>query len=174
MDSIIGICGNDFVLIAADSNVVLKPLKLIRNKDKLTEIDGDKILAASGDLAGCGLFSEFIKRNAHLQRFKNRGRALTPSGLANFARMELSIALRKKPYMVNLLIGGVNKTTNKAELFWLDFFGTLNPTKIAAQGDGADLIMSILDQVDVNVSLSTANSQSFSGSVTGNSFNATE
>ena len=60
---------------------------------------------------------------------------LAPSALANFVRQELASSLRsRKPYNVNLLLGGVDPITGKPSLYWLDYLASLAPLPYAAHG----------------------------------------
>lgn len=60
---------------------------------------------------------------------------LSPSGLAHFVRGELATSLRsRKPYNVNLLMGGVDPITGKPSLYWLDYLASLAEVPYAAHG----------------------------------------
>lgn len=60
---------------------------------------------------------------------------LGPSAVANFVRGELARSLRsKKPYTVNLLLGGMDPITKKPSLYWLDYLAALAPLPYAAHG----------------------------------------
>lgn len=60
---------------------------------------------------------------------------LSPSALAHFVRGELASSLRsRKPYNVNLLLGGVDPITTKPSLYWLDYLASLAPVPYAAHG----------------------------------------
>lgn len=60
---------------------------------------------------------------------------LSPSALANFVRGELASSLRsRKPYNVNLLLGGVDPITHKPTLYWLDYLASLASVPYAAHG----------------------------------------
>lgn len=60
---------------------------------------------------------------------------LGPSAVANFVRSELAKSLRsKKPYTVNLLLGGMDPITQKPSLYWLDYLASLAPLPYAAHG----------------------------------------
>jgi 20S proteasome subunit beta 4 len=60
---------------------------------------------------------------------------LSPSALAHFVRGELATSLRsRKPYNVNLLLGGVDPITHKPSLYWLDYLASLAPVPYAAHG----------------------------------------
>ncbi len=60
---------------------------------------------------------------------------LSPSAVANFVRQELANSLRsRKPYQVNLLLGGVDPITHRPSLYWLDYLAALAPVPYAAHG----------------------------------------
>lgn len=60
---------------------------------------------------------------------------LSPAAVANFVRQELASSLRsRKPYNVNLLLGGVDPVTDKPSLYWLDYLASLAPLPYAAHG----------------------------------------
>ena len=79
-------------------------------------------------------FAEYIQANAQLYSMRNET-DLSPSALANFVRGELASSLRsRKPYNVNLLLGGVDPITHKPSLYWLDYLASLAPVPYAAHG----------------------------------------
>jgi 20S proteasome subunit beta 4 len=60
---------------------------------------------------------------------------LSPSGLAHFVRGELASSLRsRKPYTVNLLMGGVDPITGKPSLYWMDYLASMAEVPYAAHG----------------------------------------
>lgn len=72
---------------------------------------------------------------------------LSPSALAHFVRGELATSLRsRKPYNVNLLLGGVDPITGKPSLYWLDYLASLAPLPYAAHGYAQYYCLSILDK----------------------------
>lgn len=79
-------------------------------------------------------FAEYIQANAQLYSMRNET-DLSPSALANFVRGELASSLRsRKPYNVNLLLGGVDPITHKPSLYWLDYLASLASLPYAAHG----------------------------------------
>ena len=63
------------------------------------------------------------------------GNDLGPSAVANFVRGELARSLRsRKPYNVNLLLGGMDPITKEPHLYWLDYLASLAPLPYAAHG----------------------------------------
>lgn len=75
------------------------------------------------------------------------GTDLNPSATASFVRTELAKALRsKKPYNVNLLLGGYDTITDKPCLYWCDYLASLAPLPYAAHGYAQYYCLSILDK----------------------------
>jgi 20S proteasome subunit beta 4 len=63
------------------------------------------------------------------------GMELSPAATANFVRGELASALRsRRPYTVNLLLGGYDKIADKPSLYWIDYLASLAPLPYAAHG----------------------------------------
>ena len=72
---------------------------------------------------------------------------LRPSSAASWTRLQLANSLRsRKPYSVNLLLGGFDPTNGQAELFWIDYLGTLGTVPYAAHGYGAYFALSTMDR----------------------------
>ncbi|KAI9781424.1 MAG: Proteasome subunit beta type-4 [Geoglossum umbratile] len=91
-------------------------------------------------------FAEYIQANAQLYSMRNEA-DLSPSAMANFVRRELASSLRsRKPYMVNMLLGGVDPITDKPSLHWLDYLAALAPVPYAAHGYAQYYCLSILDK----------------------------
>lgn len=79
-------------------------------------------------------FAEYIQRNAQLYSMRNET-DLSPSGLAHFVRGELASSLRsRKPYNVNLLMGGVDPITGKPSLYWMDYLASMAEVPYGAHG----------------------------------------
>ena len=79
-------------------------------------------------------FAEYIQANVQLYSMRN-GMELSPSATANFVRGELARALRsKRPYTVNLLLGGYDNIADKPTLYWIDYLASLAPLPYAAHG----------------------------------------
>jgi len=142
-DSLIGIKGKDYVLIAADSGAARSILKMKENEDKLVALDGSKLLAGSGPVGDRVQFSDYIQKNVKLYQFRNNV-PLSSHAAANYIRSELAEALRSAPYQVNLLLGGFDK--KGPSLFWLDYLAALQEVDCASQGYAGYFVSSILDK----------------------------
>ena len=79
-------------------------------------------------------FAEYIQANIQLYSMRN-DTDLAPSAVASFVRGELARSLRsRKPYTVNLLLGGLDPITKQPHLYWLDYLASLAPLPYAAHG----------------------------------------
>jgi 20S proteasome subunit beta 4 len=79
-------------------------------------------------------FAEYIQANIQLYSMRNN-MELSPAATANFVRGELARALRsRKPYTVNLLLGGYDSIADKPTLYWIDYLASLAPVPYAAHG----------------------------------------
>ena len=97
MDSVIGIQGKDFVLIAADQTSAYSIMKFKRDEDKLMTLDNKKLLGIGGPVGDRVQFGEYIDKNIRLQKFINNGIEMDTVETANFIRSELAKAIRKSP-----------------------------------------------------------------------------
>lgn len=79
-------------------------------------------------------FAEYIQANIQLYTMRN-DTELSPNAVSSFVRGELARSLRSRsPYMVNLLMGGVDPVTLKPTLNWIDYLASLAPVPYAAHG----------------------------------------
>lgn len=74
MDSIIGIKGKDFIILAADTVNAYSVLRmkvpswLIKNyEDKIWDLDGSKLLAMGGEHSDVLVFGDYIQKNLAFQ-----------------------------------------------------------------------------------------------------------
>lgn len=79
-------------------------------------------------------FAEYIQANIQLYTMRNDAE-LSPNAVASFVRGELARSLRSRsPYMVNLLLGGMDPISQKPSLYWVDYLASLAPVPYAAHG----------------------------------------
>ena len=91
-------------------------------------------MAFSGEAGDTVQFAEFIQANIALYTMRNET-DLGPSAVASFVRGELAKSLRsRKPYNVNLLLGGMDPITSKPTLYWLDYLASCAKVPYAAHG----------------------------------------
>merc|ERR1712000_328698 len=146
MEALLGITGKDFTLIAASKAAMRGATILKASDDKTRALNKHTLLAFSGEAGDTIQFAEYIQANAQLYSMRNES-DLSPSGLAHFVRGELATSLRsRKPYNVNLLMGGVDPITGKPSLYWLDYLASLADVPYAAHGYAQYYCLSILDK----------------------------
>ncbi|KAL6124586.1 PREDICTED: proteasome subunit beta type-2-A [Fragaria vesca subsp. vesca] len=145
MESIFGLVGNDFAIVAADTSAVHSILVHKSNEDKIMVLDSHKLIAASGEPGDRVQFTEYIQKNVSLYQFRN-GIPLTTSAAANFTRGELATALRKNPYHVNILMAGYDEEKG-AELYYIDYIASLHKVDKGAFGYGSYFALSLMDRL---------------------------
>lgn len=91
-------------------------------------------------------FAEYVERNIRLYQIRNLY-PLRPSAAASWIRRSLAESLRsRKPYTVNLLLGGYDSATSTPQLYWVDYLGTMTEVPFAAHGYGSYFALSLLDR----------------------------
>ncbi|OJD18725.1 hypothetical protein AJ78_01262 [Emergomyces pasteurianus Ep9510] len=146
LEVLLGITGRDFTLIAASKAAMRGATILKASDDKTRELSKHTLMAFSGEAGDTVQFAEYIQANVQLYSMRNEAE-LSPSAVANFVRGELARSLRsRRPYTVNLLLGGVDPITEKPSLYWLDYLAALAPVPYAAHGYAQYYCLSILDK----------------------------
>eukprot|EP00752_Nemacystus_decipiens_P010677 g9508.t1 len=152
MDTLLGVAGDGFVVLAADAQVARSILLYKNDMDKIAHLSDNKALACAGPQSDCVSFTEYISKNMALYELNNDVKLSTKSA-ATFIRGELAKALRKGPFQTQILMGGVDKRAagegegkDDASLFWLDYLGTLQKVSYGAHGYGAAFTLSVMDR----------------------------
>jgi 20S proteasome alpha/beta subunit len=112
MDTVIGITGKDFVLMASDAMCGRSIIVFKQDEDKQVQLNPKVVMGMAGGAADRDQFGSLIKRNIILKELRDQ-RVLSTSEVVNFTRTELHEAVRSKPVQVNLLIGGVDEVDDK-------------------------------------------------------------
>jgi 20S proteasome alpha/beta subunit len=141
MDTLFGFVGQDYVLIGADRACQFSIVKLHDLEDKITELDGNKLLAAGGDTADRMNFSDLMQKNIHLYYYRNSVK-LSTQATAHFIRTTVSENLRKHPAFADLLIGGFDE---EPSLFYLDYLGVMQKVRRASHGHAGHFLLGLLD-----------------------------
>jgi 20S proteasome subunit beta 4 len=145
MDSAIGICGDEFVLIGSDMTQIRSIVVLKSDEEKIVDLDSHKIMSLSGPNGDRVAFSEYIKKNIALYTLRHDA-ALSTHAAANFTRKELANALRSDPYQVNLLIGGWDHEQGPA-LYYMDYLASMAKVPFAAHGYASFFVSGLLDRL---------------------------
>ncbi|KAF1996116.1 N-terminal nucleophile aminohydrolase [Amniculicola lignicola CBS 123094] len=143
---LLGITGKDFTIIAASKAAMRGATVLKASDDKTRALNSHSLMAFSGEAGDTVQFAEFIQANIQLYSMRN-SMELSPSATANFVRGELASALRsRRPYTVNLLLGGYDEIADKPTLYWIDYLASLAPVPYAAHGYAQYYCLSLLDK----------------------------
>jgi 20S proteasome subunit beta 4 len=134
MEVLLALTGRDYTLVAA-SRAATRGATILKSSDDKTRIlNPHNLLAYSGEAGDTVQFAEYIQANIALYSMRN-DTELGPSAVANFIRGELAKSLRsKKPYNVNLLLGGLDPITKEPSLYWLDYLASCAKLPYAAHG----------------------------------------
>ena len=141
MDSIFALKGKDYVILVNETTVNHSIFKLRQHFDKSFNLSKNCVAVLGGDVADRANFGSYIRRNLDFSRFRHN-RELTINETANFIRNQLAQALRKQPYQVNILLGGVD--AEGVQLYWIDMYGTMAEVPYGAHGHAGYFISSVL------------------------------
>lgn len=144
MDTVLGLVGDGFVMIATDSTAARGICVLNHEQDKIIELDSSKIMGQSGPVCDTSNFAEYIQKNMTLYELNNNMQ-LSTKATANFMRRELATALRKGPYQTNILLGGYDAQAG-GSLYFLDYLSALQKVNFGAQGYASNFCLSTFDK----------------------------
>jgi len=142
---LIGLVGEDYVLLAADTAQARSIVMMKESEDKIISLDSHKLLALSGAQGDRAHFGEYIQRNIDLYELR-QGHKLTSHAAAHFTRGELATALRSNPYQVNMLLGGVEEESGEPSLYFIDYLAALQKLDFACQGYAGYFLLSVMDR----------------------------
>ncbi|KAL8438966.1 hypothetical protein Efla_005101 [Eimeria flavescens] len=143
MDTLIGLRGKDFAVVAADKYACSSIVRMKNDEDKVLPVDDDKLLALSGEVGDRVQFGEYIRKNIHLYRLRSNIK-LSTTAAAQFARQQLAHFLRKSPYHVNMMVAGCDE--EGASLFWVDYLASMVPVEKGAHGYASYFVEGLLDR----------------------------
>ncbi|KAI0357907.1 N-terminal nucleophile aminohydrolase [Trametes cingulata] len=146
MDISFALTGKGYVIVAADTTAARSIVKMKVDEDKIKVLSPHLLMAFSGEPGDTVQFAEYIERNIRLYQIRNTY-ALRPPSAASWIRRALADSLRsRRPYAVNLLVGGYDTSTHTPHLYWVDYLGTMTEVPFAAHGYGAYFALSLLDR----------------------------
>lgn len=144
MDTLIGITGKDFVLMASDAMCGRSIIVFKQDEDKQLQLNNNVVLGMAGPQGDRDNFGNYIKRNIALKELRDQ-HPMTTAEIANFTRNELHESMRSSPYQVNILIGGVDADTDVPSLYWSDYLASMTPVTYGVQGHAGNFLLSVLD-----------------------------
>ncbi|KAK1227491.1 Proteasome subunit beta type-4 [Marasmius sp. AFHP31] len=146
METSFALTGKGYVLVAADTTSARSIVKMKVDEDKIKDLGSHLLMAYSGEPGDTVQFAEYVERNIRLFQIRNNY-ALRPSAAASWIRRSLAQSLRsRKPYSVNLLLGGYDVAAEEPHLYWIDYLGTSTEVPFAAHGYGSYFALSLLDR----------------------------
>ncbi|KAF8963487.1 20S proteasome subunit [Flammula alnicola] len=146
METSFALTGKGYLIVAADTTAARSIVKMKVDEDKIKTVSPHLLMAYSGEPGDTVQFAEYVERNIRLYQIRNLY-SLRPSAAASWIRKALADSLRsRKPYSVNLLLGGYDTATNDPHLYWIDYLGTMTEVPFAAHGYGSYFALSLLDR----------------------------
>ncbi|KAI9148568.1 Proteasome subunit beta type-4 [Blastocladiella emersonii ATCC 22665] len=145
MESLFGVVGKDFVVVASDMSSIRSIVVLKSHEDRTRDLNSHNVLLYTGEPGDCVQFSEYIQRNVQLYSIKNDV-PLNTAGCASFTRRALADSLRSRgAYQTNLLIAGWDPKDGP-RLYWIDYLSSGLSVPFACQGYGGYFCYSTMDR----------------------------
>ena len=145
MDFLVGMVGDGFTLVAADTQQARSVVMMKDNMDKMLPLTDSTLMLLAGEVGDCSHFGEFIQKNLKLNALRN-GHEASPHAAASYTRTQLSRALRSRnAYQVNLLLAGYDEEAG-ASLYFMDYLAAMAQVPFAAHGYGAFFTLSTMDR----------------------------
>lgn len=123
MECLIGLTGKGFTVLSNDRNGGRSVLLMKNDVNKMYQLTPNCGMVVCGESGDTNYFGEWLAMTFKLHAMKYEY-SLSVSEVAQFTRFQLAKAIRNHPYIVNLLIGGINDA-HEGELYYLDYLGTM-------------------------------------------------
>ncbi|XP_022233741.1 probable proteasome subunit beta type-2 [Drosophila obscura] len=145
METLLGIKGPDFVMLAADTTHARSIIVMKEDQNKIHKVSDNLLISTIGESGDTEQFTEFISKNIALYKMRN-GYDLSPREAAHFTRKNLAEYLRSRtPYQVFMFVAGYDKTEGP-ELVFIDYLANAKSLNYAGHGYGAMFCSSIYDR----------------------------
>lgn len=145
METILGIKGNDFVMVAADCTQAHSIIAMKEDENKIHQISDNLLIATIGESGDTIQFTEYISKNIALYKMRN-GYDVSPKAASHFTRKNLAEYLRSRtPYHVNMFVAGYD-VNDGPELHYIDYLANAKSVNYAGQGYGGLFCASIFDR----------------------------
>jgi proteasome beta subunit len=139
----VGLTTRDYVVLAADKRATAGPAIYHKAVKKIHVITNRAAITISGLVADAQFLVEnakYIARNYEL----SMGKPLNMKSLASALSLILSAYLRVYPFIVQLLLGGVDD--DGSQLYYLDLYGTITRERYMATGSGSPVAFGVLEE----------------------------
>ncbi|KAH8403016.1 hypothetical protein KR222_003157 [Zaprionus bogoriensis] len=145
METILGIKGADFVMLACDTMQAKSVIFMKDDQSKLHRLSEFSMLAAVGDGGDTLQFTDYIAKNLQLYKINN-GYHLSPRAAAHFTRKNLADYIRTNTrYQVSMLLAGYDATEGH-DLHFIDSYGAAQSINHAGHGLGSLFCSSIFQR----------------------------
>ncbi|MEM4624819.1 MAG: proteasome subunit beta [Thermosphaera sp.] len=139
----VGLIAGGYVILAADKRATAGPMVYHKRVKKIMEITPYSAMTISGLVADAQFIVENAKFIAKEYEVK-MGKKITIDALANRISLILSAYLRYSPFIVQLLLGGVDD--EGAKLYYMDLYGSVSREKYMSTGSGSPVAFGVLEQ----------------------------
>lgn len=137
----VGIRCIDGVVLATDRRATSGYLVANRNAKKIYVLDDHLAATIAGSVADAQNIMDMITAEAKLFKIRNE-RPITVKAASRLLS-NILFQSRMLPYILQLIIGGVDETGPR--LFVLDFFGSLTEEKFISTGSGSPIALGVLE-----------------------------
>ncbi|EDV33422.1 uncharacterized protein Dana_GF24340 [Drosophila ananassae] len=145
METLLGIKGPDFVMLAADTTHARSIVVMKDDQNKIHKVSNNLLISTIGESGDTEQFTEFISKNIALYKMRN-GYDLSPHAAAHFTRKNLAEYLRSRtPYQVFMFVAGYDPNDGP-ELTFIDYLASAKSVNYAGHGYGAIFASSIYDR----------------------------
>ncbi|KAH8267490.1 hypothetical protein KR018_008073 [Drosophila ironensis] len=145
METILGIKGTDFVMLAADTMQAKSLIFMKDDQSKIHRLSDFHMMATVGDGGDTIQFTDFISKNLQLYRIAH-GYHLSAKATAHFTRRNLADYLRTNTrYQVAMLLAGYDPVEGP-DLHYIDSLGAAQSINHAGHGWGSMFCGSILQR----------------------------
>ncbi len=139
----VGLVVGDHVVLAADKRATAGTLIAHKRVKKILKISDYMAMTISGLVAD----AQFLVEQARymVRRYGiETGEKMRVSALASNLSLLLTVYLRVYPFIVQLLLGGVDE--KGPQLYYLDLYGTISREKYMATGSGSPTAIGVLEE----------------------------
>ncbi|ALC39465.1 CG17331 [Drosophila busckii] len=145
METLLGIKGPDFVMLAADTTHANSVIVMKEDENKIHKVADNLLISTVGESGDTEQFTEFIAKNIALYKMRN-GYELSPHSAAHFTRKNLAESLRSRTrYQVFMFVAGYDPKEGP-ELTFIDYLATSHSLNYGGHGYGSMFCASIFDR----------------------------
>jgi len=139
----VGLVVGDYVVLAADKRATGGAMIYHKRVKKIHKITDYAAMTISGLVADAQVLVDEARYVSKAYEM-DYGKRIKLSSLANFMSLVLSAYLRYSPFIVQLLLGGVDE--GGPSLYYLDLYGSVSKERYASTGSGSPVAYGVLEK----------------------------